>query len=156
MSMREKPNAVLKLCQVCLPKYNNFNPVLTMWRLSLNQILLFCRQTGTQQVGRDTVMSSAQGPSSRDVDQPRTEISDSEPSLWITNLAPQPPGSGNISEEGAGRTQELGCLQHVTASEAGDTLPVLHHEDAAHANPSPRLGQTLGTHFPDLPLAFAL
>lgn len=152
--MRERPSAVLKLCQVCLPKYNNFNPVLTMRRLSLNQILLFCRQTGTQQVGRHTGYELCTSP--RAVDQPRTEMSDSEPSLWITNLAPQPPGSGNNSEEGAGRTQELGYLQHVTASEADDTLPALHHNDPPHANPSPRLGLALRAHFLGLPFAFAL
>lgn len=62
-----------------------------------------------------------------------------------------PQGSGNNTEEGVGRTQELRCRQHATVSQRP-----LHHEDPPHANPRPRLGQALQTHFPDLPFAFAL
>lgn len=91
---------------------NNFNSALTMRRLSLNQILLFCRQTGAQQVGRYTGYELC----------PRPLFKGSWPAkdwdkwLWAFFMDPQTPhpnpqDSGNNSEEGAERTRELRCRQ---------------------------------------------
>lgn len=154
MSMRERPNAVLKLCQVYWTK--KLTTILTpswLWGdCHLTKFSCFVDKQAHNRKADTLVMRSAQGPSSREVDQPRTERSDSEPSLWIHKPHPSTPKVQGITQK---REQEEPRIALPSALRSS-SVAALHHVDPPHANPSPRLGQALQTHFPDLPFAFAL